>query len=99
LRVLSVRDLGSGLDTAQSDHRALLPWKPGDNFISFALEGNAVLTLRASGTEPKLKYYLEAQGDSQEAAEQVARELEADMMLSILQPSKYGLTAHQAADQ
>ncbi|GLC44800.1 hypothetical protein PLESTB_001212600 [Pleodorina starrii] len=64
-----VRDLGTGLDTSQPDGRAVLPWQPGDMMITYSLEGGVTLTLRASGTEPKLKYYLEVRGrDAAETA-------------------------------
>ena len=93
LKVESVRDLGTGLDTSQPDQKAKLPWKPGGKFISFELDGGAVLTLRASGTEPKLKYYLEVQGDSRSAAAELAKSIEADVVATLLQPEKYGLTS------
>ena len=47
--VLSVRDLGVGLDSGQPDGRATLPWREGDMMLTLRLEGGASLTLRASG--------------------------------------------------
>ena len=47
--VLSVRDLGVGLDSGRPDGRATLPWREGDMMLTFRLEGGASLTLRASG--------------------------------------------------
>lgn len=38
-----------------ADGQAVLPWQAGDLMITYYLQ-DAVLTLRASGTEPKLKY-------------------------------------------
>lgn len=67
-RVLAVRDLGTGVDTGQPGGVAILPWQPGDLMITFTLEGPATLTLRASGTEPKLKYYLEASAKGSSSA-------------------------------
>lgn len=86
LRVLSLRDLGTGVDTAQpggvclpaylpvravacpspaseihvllpphTDGKAVLPWLPGDLMVTYTCEGGAWVTVRASGTEPKLK--------------------------------------------
>ena len=57
--VTAVRDLDSGLDTAQAEGRSRLPWQKGDLMITFTLDNVHTLTIRASGTEPKLKYYLE----------------------------------------
>lgn len=66
LRVASVRDLGVGLDTARggAEGKPSLPWSPGDMMVTFELEDPArglrgALTVRGSGTEPKLKYYAE----------------------------------------
>jgi phosphomannomutase len=60
LRVDWLRDLGTGEDSSQPGGRAALPWRRGDLMISYGLGGGVgVLTLRASGTEPKLKWYLE----------------------------------------
>lgn len=54
-----VRDMGKGIDTSRQDGLTDLPWKKGDLMITFGLEQDGWITLRASGTEPKLKYYLE----------------------------------------
>ncbi|GAB4816830.1 hypothetical protein N2152v2_003876 [Parachlorella kessleri] len=77
-RVTAVRDLGTGLDTSQEDRQAVLPWQPGDLMITFTLQGPATLTLRASGTEPKLKFYLEVAGGKEggAAAAELAEKLE-----------------------
>ena len=61
-----IRDLGTGLDTSRDDGQAVLPWSEGTNMITFTLfhkgtDAMATLTLRASGTEPKLKWYLECE--------------------------------------
>lgn len=63
LAVESVRDLGTGKDSGTADGLPTLPWTPGDMMITFRLAGGAELTLRASGTEPKLKYYLEVRAE------------------------------------
>jgi phosphomannomutase len=60
--VVGVRDLGTGLDTSARGGKTTLPWTAGDMMITYTLEGGGTLTVRASGTEPKLKYYLEVQG-------------------------------------
>jgi len=59
VEITAVRDLDSGLDTAQAEGRSRLPWQKGDLMLTFTLDNVHTLTLRASGTEPKLKYYLE----------------------------------------
>ena len=57
--VTAVRDLDNGLDTSKAEGRSFLPWRKGDLCLTFTLDQVHTLTLRASGTEPKLKYYLE----------------------------------------
>lgn len=56
-KIKSVRDLTTGIDTSQPDGKALLPTSKSSQMITFTLENGIVLTLRTSGTEPKIKYY------------------------------------------
>ncbi|PNH00635.1 putative phosphoglucomutase-2, partial [Tetrabaena socialis] len=84
-----VRDLGTGLDSRQPDGRVVLPWQPGDMMISYYLAGGATLTLRASGTEPKLKYYLEVVGTDAAAAGALA-----DRLVGALAEEVVGVTRH-----
>ena len=65
---------------------ATLYWQPGDLMITFTLEGPATLTLRASGTEPKLKYYLETRDDVA-----LADRLQAAVERELVQPERHGL--------
>ena len=55
----SVRDLTTGYDSSTKDHVALLPSSSSSQMITFSFTNNSVLTLRTSGTEPKIKYYSE----------------------------------------
>lgn len=57
--IASIRDLTTGIDTAQSDGLALLPASKSGQMITFSFENGVVITLRTSGTEPKIKYYAE----------------------------------------
>lgn len=58
-QIESVRDLTTGVDTSQPDGKALLPSSKSSQMITFTLENGTVITLRTSGTEPKIKYYAE----------------------------------------
>ena len=70
-RVASVRDLhGEGVDTAQSDGKPLLPTSSSTHMLTYTFENGAVITLRTSGTEPKLKYYAEMSAATPDAAKQ-----------------------------
>ena len=55
----SVRDMGTGVDTAEDSKKTKLPWSEGDKMITFRFLDNGFCTIRASGTEPKLKYYID----------------------------------------
>jgi phosphoglucomutase/phosphopentomutase len=58
-KIASIRDLTTGVDTAQPDGKSLLPMSKSSQMITFTLENDTVITLRTSGTEPKIKYYSE----------------------------------------
>jgi phosphomannomutase len=55
----------------------------------------AVVTLRASGTEPKLKFYLEAWGGGEGGAAALADQLAAAVEAELVQPQQHGLTRPQ----
>lgn len=57
--ITSIRDLTTGRDTAQPDGLARLPSSKSSQMITFSFDNGAVVTLRTSGTEPKIKYYAE----------------------------------------
>jgi len=67
LAVTSVRDLTIGYDSSNPpSFKPILPLSSG-NMITFRAKDETagqevVLTIRTSGTEPKIKYYLEGQG-------------------------------------
>lgn len=57
--IANVRDLTTGIDTAQANGLAILPLSKSGQMITFSFENGVVITLRTSGTEPKIKYYAE----------------------------------------
>ncbi|EPS26759.1 hypothetical protein PDE_01698 [Penicillium oxalicum 114-2] len=67
-KILRWRDLTEGFDTASSDHKPDLPEDPTSQMITLWLEGGLRFTLRGSGTEPKVKFYIECCSDSREDA-------------------------------
>ncbi|OCH95278.1 hypothetical protein OBBRIDRAFT_788474 [Obba rivulosa] len=96
LTVVSVRDLTIGYDsTKPPTYKPDLPLSSGQ-MIQFQAESPAdglkiTLTIRTSGTEPKIKYYLEGSGRD---AEQVARLLSkvvAELADGWLQANENGL--------
>ncbi|CAE6522611.1 unnamed protein product [Rhizoctonia solani] len=76
LTVTDIRDLttGHGFDSSAPppDYAPSLPVS-GGHMITFKAKGDGVaivLTIRTSGTEPKIKYYLEGSGSSREQVTQ-----------------------------
>lgn len=58
-KIESIRDLTTGVDTSQPDGKSLLPSSKSSQMVTFTLVNGTVITLRTSGTEPKIKYYSE----------------------------------------
>lgn len=71
--IRAVRDLMTGIDTSQPDGKAILPVSRSSPMTTFYFENGAVVTIRGSGTEPKLKYYCELHGSDKD---QVIAELD-----------------------
>jgi len=68
-KVTFVRDLTVGYDSSTSDHKPVLAVSASSQMITFRLEGDILLTLRTSGTEPKIKYYSEYRGEDLKSAQ------------------------------
>ena len=60
-KVLHIRDLtyNPGYDSSSQDTRPTLPISLVSPMITFSFDNDCVLTLRGSGTEPKIKWYSE----------------------------------------
>jgi len=94
-KVAHIRDLTTGFDSQQPDQRAVLPVSPGSHMITYTFENGAVLTLRTSGTEPKIKYYLEAAGkpgDSREGVTETVNAMAESIIHEMLQPHLHNLS-------
>ena len=86
-----IRDLTQpGLDTSKADGVPDMPVVT-DNMITFKFAAGATLTLRPSGTEPKLKFYSEmVDADAGAAATKLGALLSA-VVEEMIQPSKHGI--------
>jgi phosphomannomutase len=85
-----VRDLTIGYDSTQPDHKPLMPTSASSQMITFTLEGNvAEITLRTSGTEPKVKYYVEVVGSTLESAQETLKQVLVGVE-QIVHPDDYG---------
>merc|ERR1712000_241914 len=58
-KVVAIRDLSTGYDSSREDKKAVLPLSKSSPMITCELENGVRFTVRASGTEPKVKFYTE----------------------------------------
>ena len=89
VEVLSIRDLGTGLDTARPDHQALLPLSISSPMITFHLKNCVTLTIRSSGTEPKIKWYSEIISNDANARE-ILVEMVDTAVQELMRPNHFG---------
>lgn len=85
-----IRDLTTGFDSMQSDKKAILPISSSSHMITFFFENGATCTIRGSGTEPKLKFYIEYHDKDYNAAQDVLAKLHKAIVDNFLKPMKYG---------
>lgn len=63
-KIQRVKDLSLGYDSAKHSIPEDKLVSPSSEILTFELDESTVMTLRGSGTEPKLKYYIESKGQS-----------------------------------
>lgn len=76
-KVVYWRDLTLGYESTTKDFKSILPADPSSQMITAILESNQQhvrFTCRGSGTEPKLKIYIEGRGNSENEAVGIAKE-------------------------
>ena len=58
-KVVKIRDIQQqvAFDPANPSVKESLPW-PKSNVLQFVLEGGTIVSARPSGTEPKIKFYI-----------------------------------------
>eukprot|EP00451_Oxyrrhis_marina_P009383 CAMPEP_0204308706 /NCGR_PEP_ID=MMETSP0469-20131031/663_1 /ASSEMBLY_ACC=CAM_ASM_000384 /TAXON_ID=2969 /ORGANISM="Oxyrrhis marina" /LENGTH=581 /DNA_ID=CAMNT_0051288225 /DNA_START=7 /DNA_END=1752 /DNA_ORIENTATION=- len=92
LELSSVRDVTKGLDTGTADGKSHLPATPKDQMMTLCFKDGSVITLRGSGTEPKLKYYTESSDPTgSEAAQKRAQSVAEVVIKHVLRPAEHGL--------
>lgn len=57
--VNGIRDLTVGYDSTKPGNKPILPVSSSSHMITFYMENGATITIRTSGTEPKVKWYSE----------------------------------------
>jgi len=93
--VTGVRDLTTGFDSRQPDGKAVLPSSSSSQMITFYFENGLEITIRTSGTEPKIKFYTElrtpAGTSDYQQAQATLKEMVDAMVQEFLQPTENGL--------
>ncbi|XP_034255571.1 phosphoglucomutase-2 [Thrips palmi] len=94
-KVKSVVDLTVGFDSSRPDGQPLLPTSASSQMITFSFENGLVVTLRTSGTEPKIKYYSELVADrslkDSAAVSAILEEMISAVIDEYLQPELNGI--------
>ncbi|CAO3664381.1 unnamed protein product [Umbelopsis vinacea] len=94
-KVIGIRDLTIGYDSATPDHQPTLPVSSSSEMITFKLENGCVFTIRTSGTEPKIKYYCELSGPSAEQARNDLKVVVNAIGNELMESEKNGLEARK----
>lgn len=98
-KVQYVRDLTTGFDNSLHNNRAVLPVSSSWQMITFTFENGCVVTFRGSGTEPKLKYYIEVSNQSNEQlASDLLENMKPEIIERFLHPSHNGLRSSVCDD-
>ncbi|XP_043256630.1 glucose 1,6-bisphosphate synthase [Colletes gigas] len=93
--IIGVRDLTTGYDNTKPENKALLPVSKSSQMITFTFKNGLVVTLRTSGTEPKIKYYSELCASPEKQNLNILRNMLDEMVSAVvaefLQPELNGL--------
>ncbi|KAL3900974.1 MAG: hypothetical protein SGCHY_000958 [Lobulomycetales sp.] len=92
IAVTGIRDLTLGYDTSKEGFKPALPVSPSSQMITFTFANGAVITLRTSGTEPKLKYYSELAGPDKDVVQRQLHALVEEFCRVTLKPVENGLS-------
>jgi phosphomannomutase len=89
--VTRVRDLISGADTGEPSGRATLPTSRASPMITLWFANGVVVTVRGSGTEPKVKWYAE-QTSKDPIDKGALNDFVAGVVEELLQPTTHNLS-------
>lgn len=95
-KVVSIRDLSIGIDTSKPDKVATLPSSKVSPMITFYFDNRVVLTVRGSGTEPKIKWYSEMVSTSAGQEEDLERFVN-KAIEELVRPAHFGFLARPTA--
>jgi phosphomannomutase len=92
-KIKHVRDQTTGFDSSETDSRTRLPITEDSQMITYTFENGCVATLRGSGTEPKLKYYVEMSGADEDAVMKTHQAITEELVMQFLRVKENGLVA------
>lgn len=99
-KIVGTRDLTTGYDSTRADKKATLPVSRSSQMITFTFDNGLVVTLRTSGTEPKIKYYTELCAPPEEqdldSLKATLQEMVDAIIKEYLQPEDNGLIYRSA---
>ena len=90
-KIQHIRDLTTGYDTMQANKKAILPISSSTHMITFCFENGAMCTIRGSGTEPKLKFYIEYHDSDKTKAQETLKKIHKAIVDNFLKPIENGL--------
>ncbi|KZF21856.1 hypothetical protein L228DRAFT_248611 [Xylona heveae TC161] len=96
IKVTSWRDLTVGYDSSRPNYLPILPVSKDSQMITCELDvpetDGVKVTVRGSGTEPKIKFYVESRASTAATAQASADAVAADIINEWFEPEKNGLT-------
>jgi phosphomannomutase len=93
-RIVSIQDITMGYDSSASDHVCSMSRTPDSHMIMYEFSNGVTITLRTSGTEPKIKYYTEIAGQPGQTREELKHILVSFVDTAVnemLEPDRHGL--------
>lgn len=85
-KITRIRDVTTGYDSGEKNLKSALPIQPNQQMITFWFENGATATLRNSGTEPKLKYYVETMDEKDpKKAKELLKEMTSALLKEFMQ--------------
>lgn len=93
-RIVSIQDITMGYDSSAANHVCSMPRTPDSHMIMYEFANGVTITLRTSGTEPKIKYYTEIAGQPGQTREDLKHTLVSFVDAAVnamLEPDRHGL--------
>ncbi len=83
INVINVKDYNNSLCTNLQNGKTAKINLPKSNVLAYELENNSTVTVRPSGTEPKIKVYVSAVGSDEKSAEELSFTLRDSMVKTL----------------